>query len=400
MKRFKTILALMLALVMVFSVVACNGDDETPVTDPDRTEGVDEPTEPVDEPTDPVDEPDGEEGLHVGILTTSGVDDGSFGQACYEGILEYVAANEGASVNDVKEDDIGRVVQATADILADYDAMVMPGFQFAPVGPVVADNPDKFFILVDSFPTIEDEEVELDNIFAMMFKEEESGFFAGIAAAMQTESNKVAVVNGIAFPSNVNYQFGFMSGVEYANAHYGTSVEVVELPAYAGVDVTGADVGGNYAGDFADQARGKLIGEALLAEGVDIIFVAAGDTGNGVFAAVKEADEGNYVIGCDVDQYDDGEAGGRNIILTSALKNMTAVVAEQLQKAHDGTFVGQNALLGAAEGGTGYVSADGRHQLTDETLEKLAEVYTLVEDGTIVPASNFNGHTPDNFPGL
>lgn len=395
MKKLKTVLALVLALVLAFSVLACDKDEEPVPTDPDISTEVTDPDEPTEEPGE---EPG--EALHVGILTTSGVDDGSFGQAAYEGILEYVAANEGASVNDVKEDDIGRVVQAVADVIADYDAMVMPGFQFAPVGSVVVDNPDTYFILVDSFPTVDDEEVVLDNIYAMMFKEEESGFFAGIAAAMHTQTDKVAVVNGIAFPSNVNYQFGFMSGVNYANEHFGTSAEIVELPAYAGVDVTGADVGGNYAGDFADQARGKLIGEALLAEGVDILFVAAGDTGNGVFAAVKEAPAGNYVIGVDVDQYDDGVAGDRNIVLTSALKNMTAIVAEQLQKAHDGTFEGQNALLGATEGGTGYVSAEGRHQLSDEVLEALEEVYALIEDGTIIPASNFNGHSPDDFPGL
>ncbi|NMA00825.1 MAG: BMP family ABC transporter substrate-binding protein, partial [Clostridiaceae bacterium] len=203
-----------------------------------------------------------------------------------------------------------------------------------------------------------------------------------------------------AFPSNVNYQYGFMSGVNYANKHYGTSAEIIELPAYSGTDVTGADVGGNYIGAFADQATGKVVGEALLAKGVDIMLVAAGDSGNGVFAAVKESPEGNYVIGCDVDQYDDGETGTRNIVLTSALKNMTPIVADQLQKIHDGTFEGQNALLGATEGGTGYVSEEGRHQLSEDALAKLAEVFELVKDGIIVPASNFNGHTPDNFPGL
>ena len=79
---------------------------------------------------------------------------------------------------------------------------------------------------------------------------------------------------------------------------------------------------------------------------------------------------------------------------------MTPIVAEQLQKAHDGTFEGQNALLGAAEGGTGYVSDEGRQQLSEDTLQKLEEVFALIEDGTIVPASNFNGHSPDDFPGL
>ena len=44
--------------------------------------------------------------------------------------------------------------------------------------------------------------------------------------------------------------------------------------------------------------------------------------------------------------------------------------------------------------------AAGRQQLSDEALKALEECYTLVKDGTIVPASNFNGNTPDNFPGL
>ena len=45
----------------------------------------------------------------------------------------------------------------------------------------------------------------------------------------------------------------------------------------------------------------KVVGEALLKEGCDILFVAAGAAGNGTFTAVKESG-GNYVIGCDVDQ--------------------------------------------------------------------------------------------------
>jgi basic membrane protein A len=38
--------------------------------------------------------------------------------------------------------------------------------------------------------------------------------------------------------------------------------------------------------------------------------------------------------------------------------------------------------------------------MSDATLAKLSEAYALLKNGTIVPAANFNGHTPDNFPGL
>jgi basic membrane protein A len=57
-------------------------------------------------------------------------------------------------------------------------------------------------------------------------------------------------------------------------------------------------------------------------------------------------------------------------------------------------------MLGADTDSTGYVSEEGRQQLSEDALEKMAEAYELVKDGTIVPASNFNGSLPDSFQGL
>ena len=93
--------------------------------------------------------------------------------------------------------------------------LLLPGFQFAGISSIAAENPTKKFVLIDSYPEAIDGQEEFDNIYAMMFAEEESGFLAGMAAALETKTNKVAVVNGIAFPSNVNYQYGFESGVNY-----------------------------------------------------------------------------------------------------------------------------------------------------------------------------------------
>ena len=339
-------------------------------------------------------------GLKVGILTSSGVDDGSFGQDCYNGILAFAKAHPTAQITPVNEPDMSKLIQAVADIIADYDVLVLPGFQYAMAGPFAQDNPDKKMILVDVYPRdASGTEVELPNVYAMTFKEQESGFFAGIAAALETKTNKVAVVNGMAFPSNVNYQFGFMSGVSYANAHLGTKAEIVELPSYSGTDVRGVVVGGNYIGGFADEVTGKVVGNALINAGVDILFVAAGASGLGVFTAVKEA-TGVFVIGCDVDQYDDGFTGTRNIILTSGLKVMNINVERQLTAIANGTFVGKNELLGATSDSTGFVSTPGRHQLSAGTLARLNETYPLLKSGAIVPASNFNGHTPKDFPGL
>lgn len=342
--------------------------------------------------------------LNIAIVSSpSGVDDGSFNQENYNGILSFIEEHPESKVTPVKEPtgDTAACIKTVEDIVADYDVIVCDGFQFAGITEIATDNPDKKFILVDSYPSdAEGNEKEVENIYAMQFKEQEGGFLAGMAAALTTKTNKVAVVNGIAYPSNVNYQYGFMSGVNYTNKHYGTSAEIVELDSYAGTDVTGANVGGNYIGSFADPANGKVVGDALIKEGCDVIFVAAGDSGNGVFTAVKESSEKDYVIGCDVDQYDDGANGSENVILTSGLKVMGINDKRVLETVFDGSFKGGNFLLGADTDSTGYVSASGRCQLDASAIEKIDKAYQNIKSGKIVPAANFNGLTPDNFTGI
>ena len=340
------------------------------------------------------------EGLKIAIVSSpSGVDDGSFNEDNYNGILKFIEESPNSTVTPVKEEtgDVAACIQTVSDIVADYDVIVCCGFQFAGIGDIAEANPDVKFILVDSNPTYADgseKDGAFDNIYAMTFKEQESGFCAGVAAALTTKSGKVAVVNGIAYPSNVNYQYGFESGVIYANKTYGTTAECVELDSYAGTDVTNANVGGNYIGSFSDEATGKTVGQNLIKEGCDVIFVAAGGSGNGVFTAAKEA-EGVYVIGVDVDQYDDGANGSSNVVLTSALKIMDKNVTKQLENIANGSFKGENALLGADTDSTGYVSESGRCQLSDDAISKIDEAFAKVKSGDIVPASNFGSSVED-----
>ncbi len=236
----------------------------------------------------------------------------------------------------------------------------------------------------------------------MLFAEQESGFFAGITAAMETKTGKVAVVNGQPFPSNINYQYGFEAGVNYANAKLDTKAECIEIASYAGTVGTGADakkIGGNYIGGFTDPATGKVVGKALIDQGVDVLFVAAGNSGNGVFTAAKEAKDVK-VIGCDTDQYKDGENGSSNIVLTSALKNMGINIVRQLTAISDGSFKGGNNLLKADTDSTGYVSEEGHQQLSEKTLSALKDAYAKVKTGEIVPPDITSTETVDNFKGL
>ncbi|MCM1121616.1 MAG: BMP family ABC transporter substrate-binding protein, partial [Eubacterium sp.] len=383
----KKVLALILSSVLALSLIGCGSDNAQPstdaaaedaATDTEDNVAAEAPAETEADTAEETEAPAESESadgaaLKIAIVSSpSGVDDGSFNEDNYNGIQTFIESHPDCTVTPVQETtgDVTAAVQAVADVVADYDVIVCCGFQFAGISTIAEENPDVKFVLVDSFPSdAEGNEVEIDNIYAMCFAEQESGFFAGMAAALETTSGKVAVVNGIAYPSNVNYQYGFECGVKYANETEGTDVEIVELASYAGTDVTGANVGGNYIGSFADEATGKVVGNALIAEGVDIIFVAAGASGNGVLTAVKEA-EGVQFIGCDVDQYDDGANGDSNVVLTSALKVMHLNVERALNSVVDGSFKGANVTLQADTDSTGYVSADGRCQLSADTISK------------------------------
>lgn len=336
------------------------------------------------------------------VTSPNDVHDGGFNEDNYNGLLEFMQTNPDSSITTIQDTtgDPESCIKTTEGIVADYDAIVCVGFQFAGVASLADDNPDVKFILVDTFPTDENgATVSVENLNAMMFKEEEGGFLAGIAAALSTKTKKVAVVNGIAFPTNVNYQYGFMSGVNYANKHFNTGAQIVELPSYAGTDVTGKNVGGNYVGSFIDQANGKIVGQALIREGCDVIFVAAGGAGMGVFTAAKEAKD-VYIIGCDADQYNDGANGDTNIILTSSLKVMGKNDARILRDVAAGNFKGGNYLMGADSDSISYVKTPGRHQLTDDAITKLDAALALLKAGTIKPASSSSGTMPDNFTGL
>ena len=332
--------------------------------------------------------------LKILIVTSSGVDDGNFNQDCYNGIQAFLADHADCSVKDVKEPDMAELIPTVERLAGDYDVFVLPGFNFGGIGDIVLANPDKYFLVVDS--TIQDSEgnpVTANNVYTMTYKEQEGGFMAGLAAALTSKSNKVAEINGMPFPSNTNYQFGFMGGVKYANEKFGTAVECVEIPSFSGGD----GVGGNYVGAFMDPATGKVVAETLIGEGCDVIFAAAGESGNGALTAVKEA-SGVWFIGCDTDQYNDGVKGDGNVILTSALKVMHLDVQRELENIYNGTFAGKDALLGADTDSTGYVSAEGRQQLSEDALAKMAEAYELMKKGEIVPPTTADG--VNDFPGL
>ena len=144
-----------------------------------------------------------EKGIKVGMATDSGtIDDKSFNQGTWEGVLEYKEDNPSAEV---------QYLMPTGETTQDYleaidnlamtgvEVMVLPGFKFEEaLGVAQEKHPEIKFVAIDAEPLVGTDaegnpvyEVA-DNTVSIFFAEQQASFLAGIATALETETNKVA----------------------------------------------------------------------------------------------------------------------------------------------------------------------------------------------------------------
>ena len=305
--------------------------------------------------------------LTIAMVTDiGGVDDKSFNQSAWEGIQEWGTAN-GLSKGDGGYDYLQSDSEADYStnlnklIRRDFDLVFGVGYMMGDaITELAAENPDKYLAIIDA-------EAKADNVASILFKEQEGAFLAGVVAASMSESGKIGFVGGTEIPVIQRFEAGFIEGAKTVNPDI--QIEI------------------NYTGVFDDASKGKIAANAMYSSGVDIIFHAAGATGNGVFAEAKERKEKDpnaniWVIGVDADQYEEGKVGDHNVTLTSMLKGVGLAVKEISDFAKAGDFPGGETIVyGLAEDGVGL--ADSRGAIPQEVLDKVEEYKEKIASGEI-----------------
>ena len=171
----------------------------------------------------------GEATLKVGMVTDSGtIDDKSFNQGTWEGIIE-AEENLGIEKNYLKpagetEADYLTEVQNLYD--SGYKFIVAPGYKLE-TAIYKAQNKykDAQFVIIDGEPMDENGNYVVgENTVAIHFAEEEGGFVAGVAAAVQLQSGDLGFIGGMELPVVKKFNYGFQQGVAYANEKFGTSI--------------------------------------------------------------------------------------------------------------------------------------------------------------------------------
>ena len=196
MKKF---LALLLALVMSLSLVACGGGDDTA----------------ADGGADAEDGGNAETAAYqVAMITDYGdITDQSFNQTTYEACQEFCDA-EGLQFEYYKpagDSTAERVAMVDAAVADGYNVIVMPGYAFAETIKETAElYPDVTFIALDVAQGDLGEDYTVpSNVYCAVYQEELCGYMAGYAA-VKLGYTHLGVLGGMAVPAVQRFGYGFV----------------------------------------------------------------------------------------------------------------------------------------------------------------------------------------------
>lgn len=302
----------------------------------------------------------------VGLVTdVGGIDDKSFNQGTWEGIVRFAQDNKLPKTN-------YKYLQSSAE--ADYvpnlstfadealNLIIAPGFLFEKaMGDVAANYPTRKFLIIDSV-------VSKPNVASAVFAEHEGSFLVGVAAALKAKAdgkNVLGFIGGMQFPLIEKFQAGFEQGVKAVDP----SLKIL-------VD---------YAGDFAAPDKGQALAQKQFNAGAYIIFHAAGGTGNGMIKEAKERSQKGdvrWAIGVDKDQYADGVYGNKSAVLTSMMKRVDVAAYEVSKMTMQGKFPGgQVMVFSLANDGVGIPATNPN--LSADIVAKVRDFAARIKSGAL-----------------
>lgn len=293
------------------------------------------------------------------ITDVGGVDDKSFNQSAWEGLQAWGKENgaeQGVGGYDYLESksDSDYVTNINTAMQGGYNLIFGIGYKLQPaIEEAAKQYTDGKFVIIDSV-------VDQPNVASITFKDNEAAFLAGVVAAMSTKTDHIGFIGGVESEVIDRFEAGFVAGAKAVKPEIKISVE--------------------YAGHFADAPKGKQLAAAIYNGGADIIYHAAGGTGQGVFSEAKDLVSNDpskelFVIGVDSDQDAEGlvqvDGKERALTLASTLKQVgTSVNAFAEQTAKEG-FKGGHTISGLKEGGVGITT-----DRLPEDVKKAVEEYT------------------------
>lgn len=280
--------------------------------------------------------------FEIALITDKGnIDDKSFNQGSWEGVVEFAEA-EKISHQYIKPEeatDSGYLAAIDLAVTGGAKVIVTPGFLFeVPIFEAQNKYPEVKFILLDGAPHDATWSVfeTKENVASIFYAEEESGYLAGYAAVMDGMRN-LGFMGGMAVPAVQAFGYGFLQGAEDAASELGLANGSIKVTYH-------------YTGNFEENDTNKATARTMYQEGTEVIFAAGGAVGKSVMSAASEM--GAKVIGVDVDQRYDSDT-----VITSATKGLAPSVIAVLESIYKtdswSTYSGKSTFFNASNDGVG-----------------------------------------------
>ena len=375
MKKF---LAMILALVMALSLVACGDKKDDPKTDDNQGDNpeVTEITN-ADEIADEMTSEDGK--YEIAFVTDVGqLKDKSFNQGTFDGVKLYAANNglsykyyQPANGDQATDDDRYDAMKAAAE--GGAKVIVAAGFmQATALTKAAAEFTDVKFVFVDRDSAVTLEHgTALKNVLGICFQEEQCGYLAGYAVVKEGYT-KLGFTGGGGGdnPACCRYGYGFVQGASAAAAEMGVKVEM----NYSWL----------YGASFSASTELQTMASGWYENGTEVIFACGGNMFQSVAAAAAAND--GAVVGVDVDQSSQSDT-----VITSAMKGLSASVQWACGKVYDGSFDeigGTFVTLGAKDNAVGLPTATW--SLTKWTVDDYNAMLAKMADGSLVVDNDYS----------
>ena len=237
------------------------------------------------------------------------------------------------------------------------DLVLAAGYQMeGPLSRVAPEFPDVKFAIFDVV-------LDIPNVASVNYKANEGSFLVGAIAALKTESGKIGYIGGADVPLLHEFEAGYVAGIRAINPDAEVSVEYIS----------------ENASGFEQPDRAKEMALAQYESGVDVIYAAAGGSGQGVLEAAQE--QGKYIIWVD----SNGNHLAPGLVLTSMVKEISASVETVIGETAEGNFMAGVRYLGLEDGGVSYaVDEHNQSLLSDEILATVESLKAKIIAGEIV----------------
>src|SRR4051812_33601342 len=301
--------------------------------------------------------------LKIGLAyDTGGRGDKSFNDSAFAG-ASAAAEALGGKVNELTPNaDASNRVDLLTQLADDgNNPVIAVGFANADaLAEVAPQYPNTTFAIVDSAV----EGTGLKNATGLLFAANEGSFLGGAAAALKSTTNHIGFVGGVESPLIQGFEAGYVAGAQAAK------------PGIQ-VDVQYISPNGDFSG-FSDPAKGKVIAQGMYQSGADIVYHAAGGSGQGVFEAAAEA--GARAIGVDSDQYETvGDPALQAVIMTSVLKRVDNAIESFVKDYAEGSVKGGTDIVNDLKsGGVGLSTSGG---FIDDIQSQLDDYSTKITNG-------------------